>query len=1013
MGNDEPLSGARPASQLTPLHQVNRHIGANLRQNAEAAFLITTAVALAGALLGWFMPLNAGSADPGHHPRAMAALQLGIASALALIISKARGPRWGIAWFAASSYALSTGWAIWLGVGVASAASTLPIVLVVILGFALGPRAAQAATALACLGTLAMLGLQTYGLIPGMQTTNRPPAGAYATVQILVFLMIGITISRYSTLLWDALKRLDLARDELQTKVDAQTQTQQALLESRQRLNTLLDHVPLAVLIFTPKSGRLHYANHHALQAHGANTAEALEALCLYPPETPTSRQDLREAFAAVRTLSSFKMKWRSRHADGHPIWWEVDLHTMQWQGSDHMVAYAQDITARLKAEDALKEHQEHLEEQVRDRTRQITEQQRRLEDIIDALPVAMVIKDKTGRHQLSNRYFEKALGRSKSDIIGRYSDELHAAALAEKITQEDRALFEGTPSIRYELTQPGANGTELDFLITKVPLLNSQGQPESVLTLAVDISDIKALQRELAEAKTEAERLTRIMSEFLANMSHEIRTPLHGVLGMAQIGRARGTCDDGTLDVFEKITKSGHHLLGIIDAILDFSKIEAGKMVINECAVDPTQLAKDALSMVEAKAKDKGLTLTCDAPAALPTVMVDPLRLEQILLNLLSNAVKFTAQGGISLSVQAQDQWMHFRVRDTGIGMHPDTQHRAFQPFEQADGSTSRRFGGTGLGLSISRQLARLMGGEITLESQLGSGATFTLTLPLKTTNQAPSHQPLALAPGRAQAQQARLKGVRILAVDDVAINREIVSELLAHEQADTTIAEDGKQALTLIKAHGPGWYDLVLMDIQMPVMNGMQATELLHMIDPTLPVVALTAHALEDECQRFKQAGMTGHLAKPFEPEGLIQAALQHARARSTAQAQAQAPEDQSPALGIDLPSALRRCGGKEALLRKLVKRFSDEQADFSQRCATLMATNPDDARRLAHMLKGTSANLGLPTLAHAASELESALSKHDLVNGQTALQVLATTLQAHLATLSTWLQDEPLTA
>ncbi|MES2089891.1 MAG: ATP-binding protein, partial [Pseudomonadota bacterium] len=896
--------------------------------------------------------------------------------------------------------------------------SAIPVALIVVLGFVLGPRSSLGATGLAVLGVVTLLSAELGGLIKGMHPGNQPPAAMYAVMQIVAFALIGVTITQYSKLFWDAVQALERARLELVSKVHAESKTQAELLESQQQLDTLLNHVPLAVLIFHPETGQLHYANQHALVAHGTTSSAELELKHLFGAP-PFSREDLQRSIRHVRDIGARDLLWKTQHASGEPIWWSINLDVVPLQGVIYVAGYAQDITARLAAEHALQEHQEHLEEQVRERTAEALQQQRRLESIIDALPVTLNLKDRQGRYQLSNKLFETACGLDKQGLLDCPTEALYPPEVAAQIRQHEESLFNGTAHVRYEQSRARPDGTQKDLLVTKVPMLDAQGRPESILTLGVDISDLKTLQRDLAAAKTEAERLTRVMSEFLSNMSHEIRTPLHGMLGMAHMGKLQPCIDPDIQHTFERITLTGRHLLGVVNAVLDFSKIEAGRMVINDCALDPHHLALDALSMMDTRAKDKGLSLSLRGNAVPPAVVGDPLRIRQILINLLSNAVTFTERGAITLTRSVQGSELHFAIQDTGIGMHPDAQARAFSPFEQADGSTSRRFGGTGLGLSISRQLARLMGGDIRLRSALTEGSTFTLVLPLKTTDVAPTPIPAMALPNTNAITPSlpRLTGLRILSVDDVDINRDIVEGLLSQEQAEITSIESGKQALALLKKMGKGHFDLVLMDVQMPVMNGMQATELMHMVEADLPIIALTAHALNEECQRCRDAGMIDHLAKPFEPEDMVQIVIKHARRAPhsprkntpltllTPPAPAPAPTDTQT---LDLAGGLRRCGGRADLLRKLVSRFSDEQADFVVRCKQLIPHSPDEAQRATHMLKGTSGNLGLPLLSRHAGELENALITQDPAAIEQSLSNIDRTLQQTLEQLQSWLKE-----
>jgi PAS domain S-box-containing protein len=1003
--------------QLLPLHEAKARIEAQLKRSIEWALLITAAIALLGVIIGQVLGLPGARQAGGVHPRVVGALLMGALALSAWVLSKRHQTRWAIVWFSASLYLLTTGMAAWLGIGVASAASSVPVALVVLVGFMMGARAGLIATGIACAGTLGMLALEQTGLISGLTPANQPPATSHALVQITVFAIIGLTIASFSKLFWGTMRALDEARLALADKVQEQVASQQALVESQLQLNNLLDQVPLAVLIFSPQSGQLHYANAYALKAHGANSVEDLAARHLFPKLSPPRSSGLRDAMVEVQTAGSSELRWCTRHADGHDIWWLVKLNTLPQHGMAQLAAYAQDITARLQAEQALFQHQEHLEELVRLRTAQATAQQRRLAGIIDALPVILTIKDREGHHLLSNRQFEEATGKTKAELLGCSVEALHEPETATLIRQQDKALLNGAPPMRYEFSRQMPDGQSSDMLITKVALCDDKGQPDSVLTLGVDISDLKSLQRALHTAKTEAERLTRVMSEFLANMSHEIRTPLHGMLGLAYVGQGQGDLSPATRQTFEKITASGKHLQGIIDAILDFSKIDAGKMVLNECALNPHQLVDEVMAMLDQRARSMGLSLSHELALGEQAIMGDPLRLRQILINLLSNAIKFTAKGSVTLRAHIDQQTLVLDIEDTGIGMDESTLARIFSPFEQADGSTSRRFGGSGLGLSISRQLARLMGGDIQVKSTLGKGSTFTLSLPWRlasTTLPLPETvPPAASAPALAPSGVA---GLRVLVVDDVEINLDIVQGLLGHDGALLTLCSSGKQALQAVKAQPKGWFDVVLMDVQMPVMNGMQATELLHMVDADLPVVALTAHAKPEERQQFLDVGMIGHLAKPFEPDALVQTVLDHTRRAPT-----MAPPS-TPPLGvattsravelkdIDIDGALRRCAGKKDLLRRLLTRYSNEHRGFVAHCQALAEANVEEARQYAHMFRGLSANLGMSSLATLAGQIEDALHRRDRAAANAALQEMTGLLAQHLLGIDEWLMQEP---
>ncbi|MCP5278089.1 MAG: response regulator [Thiobacillus sp.] len=387
----------------------------------------------------------------------------------------------------------------------------------------------------------------------------------------------------------------------------------------------------------------------------------------------------------------------------------------------------------------------------------------------------------------------------------------------------------------------------------------------------------------ELEASRDDARRLAQVKSEFLANMSHEIRTPLNGVLGFAELGlRASGDALKAD-EFFNRIVQSGKLLLGVVNDILDFSRIEAGQLKTEAIRVELLPLLRQCLRMVRDKTDAKGLTLRLDSTPDLPQATVtDPLRLQQVLMNLLGNAVKFTPRGSITLSVRQEEDELVFRVSDTGIGMSPAQMRRLFQPFTQADTSTSRKFGGTGLGLAISKELVELMGGSIRVESTPDVGSHFEVHLPfLDPSSSLVAASPLLDDPGEgATAHEPALHGLRLLVAEDNEVNQMIIQALLEEEGGQVTLVENGRLAVDAVGAAGPGGFDLVLMDVQMPGMNGLEATEAILALDPDLHVVGQTAHALIEEREKCLRAGMVDQINKPIDPEELVATVLMWAR-------------------------------------------------------------------------------------------------------------------------------------
>ena len=378
------------------------------------------------------------------------------------------------------------------------------------------------------------------------------------------------------------------------------------------------------------------------------------------------------------------------------------------------------------------------------------------------------------------------------------------------------------------------------------------------------------ANRRAAIAARHDAEQAARAKSDFLAAMSHEVRTPMNAVLGAAGLLR-QTSLDAPQAEYVDMISNAGSVLMNVLNDILDLSKIEAGKFNIVASRTDLSALVKGCADLWGPQAAAAGLTFEVHIDPAAPTwVKVDAGRLNQILFNLLSNAVKFTDAGGVSLAVRATPLApgrveLAFTVTDTGMGIAPDAMTRLFNAFEQADPSISRRFGGSGLGLAISQRLARLMDGHITARSEPGRGSVFEVSLPVMI------DAPVAEAAAQPTAALPPA-GLRILVAEDNAVNRKIVEALLSPLQAAITFTENGVEALDVLRTQA---FDIVLMDIQMPIMDGVEATRRLRSSDgpnARIPVVALTANVMEDQCRTYRMAGMDAEVPKPIDPRRLL---------------------------------------------------------------------------------------------------------------------------------------------
>jgi PAS domain S-box-containing protein len=599
-------------------------------------------------------------------------------------------------------------------------------------------------------------------------------------------------------------------------------------------------------------------------------------------------------------------------------------------------------------------------------------------ESAISSLPGVFCLFDKRGHLLRWNENFQRVSGCSVKEISNMSPPDFFAGKEQEVIKEAiQEAFVNGRLAVEAHFVSADGRKTPYYFTGRRTRI----GDTTCVVGMGIDITERKKAERALGRAQEAAAAATVAKSQFLANMSHEIRTPMNAIIGMTNLALDTDLTAEQR-EYLETVKTSSNGLLTLINDILDLSKIESKNLDLDLVDFNLADQVGGTLKGLAVRADEKGLELACRVLPDVPETLIgDPKRLRQILLNLVDNAIKFTEQGEVVIRVEkiseTQDKaCLRFTVADTGIGIAAEKQQLVFEPFAQADGSTTRKYGGTGLGLSITKHMVAMMGGEIWVESRLGEGTTvgFDAYFDLPTR--------LSTVPEAFQPSDAR--GFRVLVVDDNAINRKIVLRILEKRGHSVVLAGNGKEAVAALEQDT---FDVVLMDVQMPEMDGFEATAHIRSSQSAvrnhdIPIIALTARAMKGDREECLRAGMDDYLSKPIQPEELLQAMERQVSASRGAEVQGsdKAPSDKGHVFSWE--TLLERFDWEETLCNELLGIFLEDTP--SQLGKLKQAVEAQDAllvEQYAHAIKGASANIGANALRGAAHEMERAGKDHDM--------------------------------
>ncbi len=771
------------------------------------------------------------------------------------------------------------------------------------------------------------------------------------------FRIVGLTLAAAAAVAVWAILRLIQARDEREAH----------LRRSEKNLQRMFEANPQPVVVLQTEDGwmlRTNAAAQALLALDGAGVRRIGEFF--------EDAADMERLLArAARHEAPATAECCIRDARGNRHWVLVAAVPAAYFDAEAMIVGFTDITGRRADEERL----------------------RQLSQAVEHAPASVIITDRRARIAYSNPMFTQVTGYRPDEVLGKNPSILGSGLTPYQSYRQLWKTILAGEVWRGEFINRRKDGGLYWESAAIAPVRDEHGEITHFVAVKADITAQKDAEARLRQAKEQAERGMRARSEFLAMMSHEIRTPMNGIMGMIQLLQDTDLTPTQR-DYVEVVRHSSAALVTLLNDILDFSKLEAGKLTLEDEQFAPHDLVTSVVALMAPRAEEKGLRLDMriadDVP---PHLRGDSSRLRQVLLNLVGNAIKFTVQGSVTITVsrrpgpQADTARLHIAVADTGIGVPEDARQRLFADYEQADSSVARRFGGTGLGLAICKRIVTLMGGAIGVDSQPGEGSTFWIEAAL----------PVAAATPEAPADTGRpadhrRRALRILLAEDNVINQKVAVGLLSRAGHAVTVVPDGGAA---VKAAADGGFDLVLMDMEMPELSGVEATRRIRALPGAtgrVPIIAMTANAMEGDRERCAEAGMNGFVSKPIDA-GALERALTEVAGEAGAPGTGAAPAAGASA-AAEVIDAGRVAELRDALGEGYFETLLDDYLAFAvatqQELRIVNLDDLDTLRRLAHEVLGTASNFGLAAVAAAAEAADAAFRGRD--RGAIAEHVMA---------------------